>query len=84
MVRPPGIGFSIASWSAYMTMNGVLNASVSAGSSQRAASVTWSPQRSSPAGPLLAWPRAGSGTETASVHSASTSSIDEAEKRGRA
>ena len=48
-MRPPGIGFTIASCSAYMTMNGVLNASVSAGSSQRAASVTCSAQRISPA-----------------------------------
>ena len=52
MVRPAGIGFSIASCTAYMTMNGVLNASVSAGSSQRAARVTWSAQRISPDGGL--------------------------------
>src|SRR5688572_18218922 len=48
VVMPAGIGFTIASWMAYMTMYGVLNASVSAGSSHLAASVTCSPQRSSP------------------------------------
>ena len=37
-----------------MTMKGVLNASVSAGSSHRAASVTCRAQRSSPAGALAA------------------------------
>src|SRR6185295_11551972 len=45
---PAGIGFTSASWTAYMIMYGVLNASVSAGSSHLAASVTCRPQRSSP------------------------------------
>jgi hypothetical protein len=49
---PAGIGFTIASCSAYITMYGVLNASVSAGSSHLAASVTCSPQRSSPSAAL--------------------------------
>src|SRR6266851_4970433 len=35
---------------AYSTMNGVMNASVSLGSSQRVARVTWTPQVSVPAG----------------------------------
>src|SRR5262245_3591358 len=47
-MSPAGIGLAIASCTAYMTMNGVLNASVSAGSSHRAASVTCKAQRSSP------------------------------------
>jgi hypothetical protein len=55
VVSPLGIGFSMASWIAYITMNGVLNASVSAGSSQRAARVTWRPQRISPGAGLLPW-----------------------------
>ena len=37
VLRPPGIGFTSASCSAYMTMNGVISASVSAVSSQRVA-----------------------------------------------
>src|SRR3954468_12015121 len=45
---PAGIGFTSASWTAYMIMYGVLNASVSAGSSHLAASVTCRAQRSSP------------------------------------
>ena len=40
VISPAGIGLAMASWTAYMTMKGVLNASVSAGSSHRAASVT--------------------------------------------
>ncbi len=39
-MSPAGMGLSMASWTAYMTMKGVLKASVSAGSSQRAARVT--------------------------------------------
>src|SRR5688500_11347397 len=42
------MGFTIASWMAYMTMYGVLKASVSAGPSHLAASVTCRPQSSSP------------------------------------
>ena len=45
---PAGIGFTSASCTAYMIMYGVLNASVSAGSSHLGASVTCRPQRSSP------------------------------------
>ncbi len=44
MFSPAGIGFTSASCMAYSTMNGVMNASVSLGSSQRAASVTCTPQ----------------------------------------
>jgi hypothetical protein len=40
VLRPPGIGFTSASCSAYMTMNGVISASGSAVSSQRVAKVT--------------------------------------------
>ena len=51
---PPGIGFTSASWMAYSTMNGVMNASVSLGSSQRVASVTWTPQVIVPSGAAAA------------------------------
>jgi len=50
VVSPLGIGFTSASCSAYMTMNGVISASVSAVSSQRVARVTCTPPRDRPAG----------------------------------
>src|SRR5262245_47241439 len=50
VLMPPGIGFTSASCSAYKIMNGVISASVSAGSSQRVASVTWAPTVTVPAG----------------------------------
>src|SRR5262245_53528026 len=53
-MRPAGMGLAMASCTAYMTMKGVLNASVSAGSSHRAASVTCRAQRSSPVAAGLA------------------------------
>ena len=68
-MSPPGMGFTSASCSAYMTMNGVLNASVSAGSSQRAASVTCSAQRISPAEALPAWAWAALGAARRRAHS---------------
>src|SRR5947207_616642 len=49
-------------------MNGVMNASVSPGSSQRAARVTWTPQVSVPSGAAAAGPgRAGSTSRASSV-----------------
>src|SRR5712671_1396903 len=45
-----GIGFTIASWSAYNTMNGVMIAGVSAGSNQVVASEMGAPQISCPWG----------------------------------
>src|SRR5581483_11680082 len=59
VMRPPGIGFTSASCTAYMTMYGVLNASASPGSSHFAGSVTWSPHRISPSAA-----RAGAGRTT--------------------
>ena len=56
MLSPAGIGFTSASWMAYSTMNGLMNASVSLGSSQREARVTWSPQVSVPSGAAAAGP----------------------------
>src|SRR5262245_9046365 len=53
-MSPPGIGLTSASWIAYSTMNGLMNASVSAGSSHRGASVTWRPHVSVPAGEAIA------------------------------
>src|SRR5712692_3283535 len=53
---------------AYSTMNGLMNASVSLGSSQRAARVTWSPHVSVPSGAAAAGPaRAGSSSSATSV-----------------
>ena len=51
---PAGIGFTSASWSAYSTMNGVMIPSVSAGSSQREASVMWMPHVIEPSGAAAA------------------------------
>src|SRR5712691_7719353 len=51
---PAGIGFTSASWSAYSTMNGVMIPSVSAGSSQREASVMWTPHVIEPSGAAAA------------------------------
>ena len=48
--QPAGIGFTSASWSAYRNMNGVMMPSVSAGSSQRDASVMCTPQVTVPSG----------------------------------
>src|SRR5262249_19198109 len=56
VLSPAGIGFTRASWIAYSTMNGLMKASVSLGSSQRAASVTWSPHVSVPSGAAAAGP----------------------------
>src|SRR6266540_4159461 len=56
VLSPAGIGFTSASWMAYSTMNGLMNASVSIGSSQREARVTWSPQVSVPSGAAPAGP----------------------------
>jgi hypothetical protein len=61
-MSPAGMGLSMASWTAYMTMKGVLKASVSAGSSQRAARVTWSAHRISRRG-LAALGPGGEGEE---------------------
>src|SRR2546430_12646955 len=58
----PGIGFTSASCSAYMIMNGVISAAVSAGSSQRVASVTWTPHVIVPAG----WAAAGAASRSSS------------------
>ena len=84
VVSPAGIGRTIASWIAYMTMNGVLNASVSAGSSQREASVTCRAQRISPATGLPDCARAIAGWTrlTASSRSATRTSDTDA-TRGR-
>src|SRR5262249_60489010 len=46
----PGIGFSMASWSAYRTMKGVMSPGVSAGSNKVGARVKWSAQVIWPAG----------------------------------
>src|SRR5215468_10729288 len=54
VLSPPGIGFTSASWTAYNTMKGLMNASVSPGSSQFAARVTWIPQVSVPSGAAVA------------------------------
>ena len=83
MVRPSGMGFTMASWTAYMTMNGVLNASVSAGSSQRAARVTCRAQRISPgvAFPLCA--RAAMGWRRTNAHSVSARTTSEMEHHER-
>ena len=54
VLRPPGMGFTSASCNAYMTMNGVISASVSAVSSQRVAKVTWTPHVMVPVGVSLA------------------------------
>ncbi|OLD74809.1 MAG: hypothetical protein AUG87_15075 [Candidatus Rokubacteria bacterium 13_1_20CM_4_70_14] len=69
MLSPAGIGFTSASWMAYSTMNGVMNASVSLGSSQRAARVTWTPQVSVPSGTAATGPEkaASSGRTTSAV-----------------
>src|SRR6266850_3752989 len=56
VLSPAGIGFTSASWMAYSTMNGVMNASVSLGSSQRVARVTCTPQVSVPSGAAMAAP----------------------------
>ncbi len=56
VLSPAGIGFTTASWMAYSTMNGLMNASVSPGSSQRAARVTCSPHVSVPSGAAAAGP----------------------------
>ena len=82
-MSPAGIGLAMASWIAYMTMNGVLNASVSAGSSHRAASVTCRAQRSSPAGGLPAWARADVGSAPIAVTS-TTARRKDTGQRGRA
>ena len=50
VLSPLGIGFTSASCSAYMTMKGVISASVSAVSSQRVASVTCTPHVTVPVG----------------------------------
>jgi len=50
VLSPPGMGFTSASCSAYMTMNGVISASVSPVSSQRVASVTCTPHVTVPLG----------------------------------
>src|SRR5215813_9903109 len=54
VLGPAGIGFTSASWSAYSTMNGVMIPSVSAGSSQRDASVMWMPHVIVPSGAAAA------------------------------
>src|SRR3989441_5365975 len=46
----PGIGFTMASCSAYMIMNGVMIRGVSAGSNQVGASEMWTPQVICPSG----------------------------------
>ena len=56
MLWPAGIGFTSASCSAYSTMNGVMIPSVSAGSSQREASVMWTPHVMVPSGAATAGP----------------------------
>src|SRR2546422_2967459 len=56
VLSPAGIGFTSASWIAYSTMNGLMNASVSLGSSHFAARVTWSPHVSVPSGAATAGP----------------------------
>ena len=81
VVSPAGIGFTIASWIAYMTMNGVLNASVSAGSSQREARVTCRPQRISPAGGLAACARADTGWPSHAARSQRPSRMPENRER---
>jgi hypothetical protein len=50
VLSPLGIGFTSASCSAYMTMNGVISASVSAVSSQRVARMTCTPHVIVPVG----------------------------------
>ncbi len=54
VLRLPGIGLTSASCSAYITMNGVISASVSAVSSQRLASVTWTAHVMVPVGSAAA------------------------------
>ena len=69
VLSPAGMGFTSASWIAYRTMNGLMNASVSLGSSHLAASVTCRPQVSVPSG--AAWAGAARAT-TASTTSRAT------------
>src|SRR5262245_16959297 len=76
-MSPAGIGLAMASCTAYITMNGVLNASVSAGSSHRAASVTCRAQRSSPVGAdLPACAPAGLGDAATAAPSATARRMD--------
>jgi hypothetical protein len=68
VLSPAGIGFTSASWIAYSTMNGLMNASVSEGSSHFPTRVTWSPQVIVPSGAAAAGlAQAGSSTKTASA-----------------
>ena len=67
MLSPAGIGFTRASCTAYSTMNGLMKASVSTGSTQRAASVTCSPQVSVPSGAAAAGPARAASSRTSTV-----------------
>src|SRR5262245_28762294 len=79
VLSPPGIGFTSASWTAYNTMKGLMNASVSPGSSAFAARVTWSPQvlvSSGAAVAGLARPSSRGITRTAVAHRMSSARIE--------
>src|SRR5215471_1291140 len=54
VLSPPGMGFTRASWMAYSTRKGAMKASVSFGSSQRAARVTCTPHVMVPSGAAAA------------------------------
>src|SRR5206468_9477534 len=70
VVWPAGIGFTSASWIAYRTLNGVMADSVSPGSSQRGASVTWKAYVTWPWGPAAS--AVLTGTPSAQIAESST------------
>src|SRR5437667_2158140 len=64
----PGIGFTMASCSAYMIMNGVMIPGVSAGSNQVGASEMWTPQVICPSGAAVTWLRSEEHTSELQSH----------------